>query len=250
MSTPPAADPTVAVVRTGPQLRRLGGIAAHVVAGTYVVGFLAMLAYLAPRGFVDATSDPASSLTFLREHPAAMYAWYLVLYLLGGTALPVVVLALHERLHPVRPTSACVATAFGLIWSGLLLASGMTALVGQRAVLDLAATDRATAVTSWHALSVVQDALGGGIELVGAAWLLCVCAASLRSRTLPATPAALGIVIGAAGLATLLPAIAETAASLFGIGLIAWFTWTAQTLLGRAGGPAHRPRRREVGHHE
>lgn len=35
-------------------LQRMGGIAAHVVAGTYVIGFLGMIAYLLPRGFTVA----------------------------------------------------------------------------------------------------------------------------------------------------------------------------------------------------
>ena len=50
----------------------------------------------------------------------------------------------------------------------------------------------------------------------------------LRSRALRAALAVLGIVIGAAALGTLLPATAETTASLFGLDLVVWFTWTAQ----------------------
>ena len=213
--------------------QRAGGIAAHVVAGTYVIGFVAMVFVLVPLGFTDALTDPRASLDFLTEWPLALYAWYLVLYLIGGAALPVVVLALHDRLRPTGPTWVSTGTAFGLIWSGLLLASGMIALVGQRSVTDLASTDRPGAVASWHAVSTVQDALGGGIELVGALWLLITCLAALRTRALPRALALLGLPIGLAGLATVIPAIAEIPAALFGIGLIVWFTWTGQTLLTR-----------------
>jgi hypothetical protein len=215
-------------------LHRAGGVAAHVVSGTYVIGLLAMFAYLVPQGFIDPLTDPAGSLEFLSGHPTVLYAWYLVLYLVGGSALPVVVLALHDRLRPHQPILAMLARAFGLIWSGLLLASGMIALIGQRAALDLAASDNASAVASWHAVCVVQDALGGGIEVVGASWLLLTCLAGLRSRALPMGLSVLGVGAGVAGLVTLRPAAADVAASVFGFALIVWFTWTAHTLLAGA----------------
>ncbi len=220
-----------------PARSRVGGIAAHVVAGTYVIGFLTMVFVLLPLGFTGALTDPSASLEFVTEWPLALYAWYLVLYLIGGAALPLVVLALHERLRPARQTWVSTGTVFGLIWSGLLLASGMIALVGQRSVTDLASIDRPGAVASWHAVSTVQDALGGGIELVGALWLLITCLAGLRNRTLPRFLALLGLPIGLAGLATVIPAIAEMSTALFGVGLIVWFTWTGQTLLARATTP-------------
>ena len=221
----------------GSGVDRAGGIAAHTVAGTYVVGILAMAVYLVPQGFTDAADDAAASLEFLSGHSVVMYVWYLVLYLVGGMALPVLVLAMHARLRAAAPAAVNLATTLGVIWSGLLLGSGMVALVGQRAVLDLAGTDHTAAVTSWHAISVVQDGLGGGIELVGAAWLLLVCSVGWRSHTLPTPLSALGVLLGAAGLLTLIPPTAEAGASLFGIGLIVWFTWTAHTLLRSA----HRP---------
>lgn len=217
--------------RDAPGRELAGGIAAHVVAGTYVIGFLAMLVYLQPRGFTDPLTDPGASLDFLAAQPAAMYVWYLVLYLVGGVALPIVVLALHQRLRRASPAVVGVGTVFGLTWAGLLLAAGLVALVGQRAVLEFADVDRVAATVSWHAISTVQDALGGGIELVGAVWLLIVCFAGLRIRAIPVGVAGLGLAIGLAGLATLVPAAAQISASVFGLGLIVWFTWIALTLL-------------------
>jgi len=217
--------------RAAPGRELTGGIAAHVVAGTYVIGFLAMLVYLQPRGFTDPLTEPGASLDFLAAQPAAMYVWYSVLYLVGGAALPVVVLALRRRLRAADPVVVGVGTVFGLIWAGLLLGAGMLALVGQQAVLAFADVDRGAAVVSWHAISTVQDALGGGIELVGALWLLAVCLAALRIRAIPVGLAGLGLALGLAGLATLVPAAAQISASVFGLGLIVWFTWIALTLL-------------------
>lgn len=119
-------------------LQRAGGIAALVKATTYVVGFAVMAAYLAPRGFSDTQGGPAASLSFRLDNQTAMYSWYLVLYLMGGSALVCLVLAVHDLLRRKSPALSLTASVFGNIWAGLLLASGLISLVGQRAVVDLA----------------------------------------------------------------------------------------------------------------
>jgi hypothetical protein len=222
-----------AVMTSTPRPRasqQAGGWASLVEAFTYVVGFAVAAAYLAPAGFTNAQDDPAESLAFLLDHQAVLYAWYLVLYLVAGAALVVLVLGIHDRLADRTPTLAQITTAFGLIWAGLLLASGMIALVGQRAAVELAATDRAEAVSTWSAVSVVQDALGGGIEIVGALWVLLVSAAAFRSPVLPRGLAVLGVVVGIAGTVTLVPQLAD-AAAIFGLGFIAWYIWAGLVLL-------------------
>jgi hypothetical protein len=58
------------------------------------------------------------------------------------------------------------AAAFGIIWAGLLLATGMITNIGFRTVADLQATDAARAETVWVGPSpsstVGQVRLNGG----------------------------------------------------------------------------------------
>ena len=192
-----------------------------------------MGAYLVPAGFTDATSDPASSVAFLLDHQTSLYLWYLLLYLVGGAALVVLVLGIHDRVTRSQPALAKVTTSFGLVWAGHLLASGMVAMLGQRAVVELSADESELARGTWVTLSVVQDALGGGIELVGAVWLLLVSMAALRARMLGRGLALVGLATGIAGLATLVPAAADAAMSAFGLGLIIWFVGTGLALARR-----------------
>jgi hypothetical protein len=217
--------PTASRSPVWPASQRWGGLAALVIAATYVVGFVAMGAYLVPAGFTEASTDPAASLGFLLDHQTSLYLWYLVLYLAGGAALVVLTLGVHDRVARSQPALAKVTTGFGLIWAGHLLASGMVALLGQRAVVELALDHPERAESTWVTLSVTQDALGGGIELVGAIWLLLVSTAVLRARTLGRGVGVLGVAVGLAGVATLAPApaAADAATAIFGLGLIAWF---------------------------
>ncbi len=229
MRRPTAPVPTATSSQTVPSIQRAAGTAALVTAATYVVGFLFMGAVLMPAGLTDPVSDPTGSLEFLRGHATVMYLWYLALYLIGGAAMTVVALGVAHRLRPA-PDLARASLAFGLIWSGLLLASGLIALVGQHAALDLAVEDPDVATSVWVAVGVVQDALGGGIEFVGALWALIVGSAALRTRVLPAGLAWLAVVLAVAGAATLVPPAADAAGALFGIGFIVWFTWAGRAL--------------------
>lgn len=223
--TSATASPTL------PGLQRAGGIASLVEAATYLVGFAFLGAYLAPAGFLDAQGDPARSLAFLLDHQAAMYVWHSVLYLVGGAALIGLVIGMHDRLGGAAHGMSLTAAAVGVIWAGLLLASGLVALVGQGAVVELAAADPDTAVSTWSAVSVVQDALGGGIEVVGGAWVVLVSVAGIRSAALNRYLGALGITVGLAGASTVVPQVAEYAGAVFGLGFIAWFVWAGVSLL-------------------
>lgn len=215
-----------------PALQRAGAVAALVKAATYLIGFAVMGAYLAPRGFLDAQGDPRQSLDFLLDNQSAMYVWYATLYLAGGFALVLLVQALRSRMAQ-SPGAANTAAVLGYTWSALLLASGLIALVGQRAVVELNATDPAVASATWSSVSVVQDALGGGIEIVGAFWVLLVAVTGLRTGSFGRGHAILGMGLGVAGTATLVPAAADAATAAFGLGMIVWFIWTALALLDR-----------------
>ncbi len=240
-TTGPSASTTTAPTTTAPTavtpaptstsapLVRTAGTAAQVVAGTYVVGFLAMAVYLLPRGFTGPGEDPAASLDFLRDHQGELAAWYFLLYLLGGAAMALVSLGVAQRLAPA-PALARISAAFGLIWSGLLIASGSIALVGQHAAVTLQAQNPDLALSTWVSTSVIQDALGGGIEVAGALWAAAVGVAVLRSRALSAPLGGLALGLATVGMATVFPAAADTATSIFGLGLILWFTWLGLAL--------------------
>lgn len=228
---PTATDRTAGSRRTVPpasRMARAGGLAALVQAAAYVVGFGLLAAYLLPEGYDE--GGPAEAVRFMADHRAVLDAWYTIIYLVAGATLVVLALALHDRLRRAGSEVVRVATAFGIIWSGLVLASGMVFIVGQEAVLELHASDPEQAASAWAAIDAVQSGLGGGIELVGGLWVGLLCWVGLRSGLLPRGLAWLGLVVGVAGVLTVAPPLAE-AASVFGLGFIVWFVWTGLVLL-------------------
>jgi hypothetical protein len=156
-----------------------------------------------------------------------------------GILLVVLALALHDRLKAGAPAVAQIATAIGLIWAGLVIASGLVATLGIRVVGELYGTDAGQAGAVWAPVEAVVGGLGGGAgEILGGVWLLLIGWAALRARELPRALSFLGIGLGVAGILTVVPPLAPVAA-LYGLGLIAWFVWLGIVMLGTS-------RRREI----
>lgn len=61
-------------------------------------------------------------------------------------------------------------------------------------------------------------------------WLVLIGWAALRARELPRALSFLGIVLGVAGILTVVPAL-EPASFLYGLGLIVWFVWLGIVML-------------------
>ena len=207
-------------------LRKMGGVAALIEAATYVVGLGLALTLLAP--VLDA--DPDQYVAFLMGNQALMYVWHLIIYVVNGVFLVVLVLALYERLKANSPALVQAATVFGLIWAALVIASGMLIINDLGVVADLYGEDPTQAASVWLALSAVEEGLGGGVELPGGLWVLLLSWAALRAGGLPRALNYLGVVIGVAGLLTVVPAL-DVLGVVFGIGFIVWFVWVGVVML-------------------
>jgi hypothetical protein len=161
----------------------------------------------------------------------SMYAVYLATYVVFGLAVGVLALALWERLQGEATSLVRVATAIGLLWSFVLVASGMVFTYGMTTIHDLVATDHARAVLAWQAIEPVALALGGtGGELLGGLWVLLVSVAILNGTALPKGLGSLGVVIGSVGLASTVPPLHDATVA-FGLLEIIWLGWLGGLLI-------------------
>lgn len=208
--------------------KKMGGVAALIEATTFIIGFALMFTLLLPSGYLE--NDPVKSVAFLSDNLAIMYVWNLIIYIIFGIFLVILALAINERLKDGAPALSQTATVFGVIWAGLVIASGMVANVGFKIVVDLYGNDPGQAETLWMAIRSVEFGLGGGNEIVGGLWVLLVSWAALRVREFPRALNYLGIVSGVSGLLTIIP-VFDALGAVFGIGLIVWFLWIGIVML-------------------
>ena len=208
---------------------KAGGIAALVQALCYLFGF-AMLATVMNPG--DTTGWSAvQKLAFILEREGLFQVWNIVIYVVFGIALVVLTAVLHRALDQRDSMLMSVATPFGFIWAGLVIASGMVASVGLTTVSGAYAAGPKDAAQLWATIGAVQDGLGGGVEIVGGVWVLLLSVASLNSgRVLSKTVNGIGMVVGLAGIATIVPAWSAFGA-VFGLLQIFWFLAVGVVLL-------------------
>lgn len=220
---------------------RVGGGAALICAATYLAGFALLVTVLAPLGFGTSRIDPAAVVAFIDARTGVMIAWNTVIYVVNALALAVLVVALADYLADL-PGWAAVTRAFGLIWAALVLGAGMIANVAVERAAQLFPVDPQTAAEVWSTLHAVELGLGGGNEIAGGVWILCVSIAAGRAGALPRLSNALGGLTGLSGLATVVPAFGDPAGAVFGLGAIAWFIAVGVALTRRGGTRSRNPK--------
>ncbi len=159
-----------------------------------------------------------------------------------GIVLVPVVLAIGDRLREAHSPLARVASVFGLIWSGVVISTGMITNIAYAAVSDLHGTDPEMASTVWAGLDAVTSGLGRGNGILGGIWILGVSIVALRERLFARWVNYLGAAMGVAGLVTLVLAI-DWVGTVFGLGLIVWFIAVGINLVTDVGRSAEQPAR-------
>jgi hypothetical protein len=215
-------------IHTPAAQQRVGGLAALYLGAALLAAMPFFLVVVDYPGAVGV----AEKVALLTDHHGSMHVMYLLSYVVFGVALAVLALALHARLRLAGPALMPVATAVGLMWAVVLVASGMVFNAGMAAVVDLYANDPAQAMSMWQAIEPVAQGLGSGSggELLGGLWVLLVSIAGLRGRSLPRSLGWLGVTVGVAGLLSVIPPLAAAAYG-FGLLSIAWFAWLGIVML-------------------
>ncbi|MEO0560623.1 MAG: DUF4386 domain-containing protein [Chloroflexota bacterium] len=212
---------------TSANLQKLGGWSGIIAGSTWIFGFAMFVTVFAP--LLSGELDTAETVAFIGENQTMFYIWNLVIYVLFGVVQAVLTLAIHERLKDRAPALSQIAAALGLIWSALVIGSGMVANIGAATVIEMYTNNPEQAGTVWAAVSAVQRGIGGGNEIVGGLWVVLLSWAAMRGG-LPKSLNIAGMIFGAAGVVTLVPILTDVGA-LFGLGLIAWYIWCGVVLL-------------------
>lgn len=201
-------------------LQKIGGVSAILEALIYISAFIVYGGVLV---YPKADASIAEELNFLTDNYITLSILNLVSFVLFGILLAVLVLALHQRLKNYSTSFSTLASIFGIIWVGLVIASGMISNIGLNAVIEIGTTEPEKAMLIWSSISIISEGLGGGNEIVGGLWVLLVSSIALKGKLFPKPLIFLGIIVGIAGISTVYPLDLFT--EIFGISQIIWFLW-------------------------
>jgi len=208
-------------------LQKSGGIAALYMATSHLIGIVIFIVILD----VLSITDPAQKLAMNIEKQTVIFSTNLLMYVFFGFALIILSLALYDRLKSGAPALMQVATAIGIIWAGSLIASGMAANAGLATIVALYAKDPTQAALTFQAIEAITNGLGNANgEILGGPLTLLVNLAALRTGGLPKGLSILGVLVGAVGVITIIPAL-NALVAVFGLGQIIWFIWLGIVML-------------------
>lgn len=202
------------------KFQQLGGFCAIIEALIYISAFIVYGAILT---FPSSNAGITERLNFLLDNYLLLSIVNFTSYVLFGIVLVVLVLAIHQRLKNYSPIMSNLTSAFGLIWVGLVLASGMIANIGLNHVTQMGINEPENAMLVWASVGIVTDGLGGGNEIVGGIWVLLLSIIALKGQLFSKSLAFTGVFVGAAGILTIFPI--EVFTEIFGISQIVWFVW-------------------------
>ncbi|MCF8474210.1 MAG: hypothetical protein K9G26_05870 [Emcibacter sp.] len=206
-------------------LQRMAGISAISEAIIYILTFVFWGVFWA----YPMDGNAVEKMSYLAQNEAILLVADLIMYILWAVLLSVLVIAIHERLKDKSPAITQIATLFGAIWVGLIIASGMISHIGLAAVVDLSVLEPEKAMAVHSVIVLIVNGLGGGNEVVGGLWVLLLSIAALKANDLSKKLNYLGLFVGSAGILTMLPV--EGLTETFGISQIFWFLWLGLILL-------------------
>jgi hypothetical protein len=210
-------------------LQKAGGISALICAGTYILALGLLTTVLTPMANGSLPFD--QFIAFFLPNQTLIFIWHFSMYLVNGTFLALLTLALYEQLKTGAPALALVAACFGLFWTGLVFASGFITLYGWETIGNLSSADPAQAAMLRLVVDTITLGLDHSDRFLGCLWVLLTSWVALRTVQLSRPLNYLGLVIGIAGIvSSVAPALNELGYA-FGLGIIVWWGWLGVVLL-------------------
>ncbi len=212
-------------------LQKTGGVAALVSAGSYIFALVLLMTMMTP--LADPQIGFKEYMTFLLAHQGLNFIWNFLIYIVHGAALVILVLAYHERLKEDSPRLALVGTAFGFIWTGLILLSGFICISGTEALITLYENQPGQA----EIFKIMLNNLTFGIDIsdryLGSLWVALISLAAMKNRSFPLYANSIGLLLSVSALAAglLLPINNTTGSMIFGMGVLVWWIITGICML-------------------
>ncbi|MTI38940.1 DUF4386 family protein [Fulvivirga lutimaris] len=207
-------------------LQKVGGVCAFLEGLIYIVAFIIYGAILV---YPDANASVNERLDFLTENHLIFSLLTFTSYILFGILLVVLVVAIYHRLKSYSLILSQLISAFGIIWAGLVIASGMIDNISLNTVIEMGSKDPENAMLVFSATNIITEGLGGGNEIVGGIWVLLLSLTALKGHLFSKLLNLLGILVGLAGILTIYPL--EIFTEIFGISQIVWFLWIGVIML-------------------
>lgn len=185
----------------------------------YVIGFVCLFLFFGP--LVEGQLSKDERFVFFLNNKLSLQFWYLIIYVLFGILLIQLISIL--KTHIKRNILNEFGSIVGFIWAAFVIASGFIFTVGVEKVSQLE-IDNETTYAIFTTVQIIQDALGGGLELLGGIWVFCIGFMGFSSNIFHKYFNLFSLLLGAVGILTVFPFF-YSLGGVFGMLQIGWFIW-------------------------
>lgn len=194
-----------------------GSILSFSLAMCYCVGILLLFTLFQP--LIDVSLSAKQHFNYILNHKIGLQLWYLVIYVVFGLVLIPLALIIKNVFNNSKESQ--LVTVFGYIWAAFVLASGFIFIVSLEKINTLPINETSK-LSIWYTIELVQEALGGGTELIGGIWVLVIGVLGFREDKFNRFFNSLSIVLGIVGVLSILPFLMNLG-GVFGMLQIIWF---------------------------
>ena len=193
----------------------------------YSIGFVCLLTFFSP--LLEDQLSKEERIAYYLSNKLSLQFWYLTIYVLFGVLL-IPLVSMVKNLFSKNSLSD-FTSIIGYIWAAFVIASGFIFTIGIEKISQMV-VDIESIHTIFTTIQIIQDALGGGVELLGGIWVFCIGLMGLRSNVFHKYFNLFSLLLGALGILTVVPYF-YSLGGVFGMLQIGWFIWLGFLLLNK-----------------
>ncbi|WP_397445287.1 hypothetical protein [Polaribacter sp. R77954] len=185
----------------------------------YIIGFVCLFTFFSP--LIDGKLDKKEQIAYYMSNKVSLQFWYLTIYVLFGVLL-IPLVSMVKNLFKKNSLSD-FASIVGYIWAAFVMASGFIFTVGIEKISQMK-VDIESIHVIFTTIQIIQDALSGGVELLGGIWVFCIGVIALKSKYWNKYFNLFSLLLGSIVFITVLPYFYGFV-GVFGMLQIIWFIW-------------------------
>lgn len=186
-------------------------------AACYLTGIILLFSFFKP--LINDSLSAKEHYRYLITNKISLQFWYLVIYVVFGILLiPLTNLLKHQFKKSLGKE---IIAIFGYIWAAFVLASGFIFIVCIENISKLP-LDEINKINIWYTVELIQNALGGGTELLGGIWVFVIGLTSIQQQKFSKFLNYFSLVLGFIGIVSIVPNLMNIG-GVFGILQIVWF---------------------------
>lgn len=169
----------------------------------------------------DSATSAGEQMNIMSSNPVLVHITTLHIYVIFSFAIILLATYLYLKLKEQQPILGLLSLISGSIWATILIASGFISMGVTTLLMN--GTPASELVSTWQAIDIVSNALGGGNELMGGVFTGLLSLAMYKARYSSMFTSVLGALVFVGGTLSALPYLADVGIGVFVISQILWF---------------------------